>query len=85
MEPRADLGSTGYLLANPGKEYLTLQPEAGAAFTPTMEPGRYAVEWFSVEGRATVEADDVTAQAHGPVTFEPPFAGGPAVVYLKAR
>jgi len=50
-----------------------------------MEPGRYTVEWFSVDGRATVEADDVTAEAHGPVTFEPPFAGGPAVVYLKAR
>jgi hypothetical protein len=32
MEPRADLGSTGYLLANPRKEYLALQPEAGAAF-----------------------------------------------------
>ena len=26
MAPRADLTSTGYALANPGKEYLVLQP-----------------------------------------------------------
>jgi hypothetical protein len=54
-EPREDLCSTGYLLANRGKEYLALQPEPGAAFTLTLEPGRYAVEWFGIDGRETVE------------------------------
>ena len=29
MEPRPDLSSTRFTLANPGTEYLTLQPERG--------------------------------------------------------
>ena len=31
MEPRGDLSSTGYALANPGQEYLVLQPSDGRA------------------------------------------------------
>jgi hypothetical protein len=85
MEPRGDLSSTRYLLADPGDEYLALQPEQGAAFTLTLEPGLYQLEWFGVDGRETAEADDVIVEEPGPMRFEPPFAGGPAVVYLKAR
>ena len=83
MEPREDLSSTGYLLANPGVEYLALQPEPAQAFTVTLEPGTYAVEWFGVDGRETVEAAEVTAGEAGPMRFETPFVG-PGVVYLKA-
>ena len=53
MEPRNDLSSTGYVLANPGVEYLVLQPEPVAAFMVTLEPGTYAVEWFDVDERGT--------------------------------
>ena len=53
MEPRGDLSSTGYALANPGVEYLVLQPSRPAAFTVTLEPGTYAVEWFDVDERGT--------------------------------
>jgi hypothetical protein len=84
MEPRHDLSSTGYVLANPGVEYLVLQPEPAAAFMVTLEPGTYAVEWFDVDERGTVEADVVTAGEAGLTRFQPPFTGGPSVAYLKA-
>ena len=49
MEPRGDLSSTGYVLANPGEEVLVLQPsESAEAFNVTLEAGTYSVEWFSV-------------------------------------
>ena len=64
MEPRADLSSTRFTLANPGVEYLTLQPERGD-FTVTLEPGTYSVEWFGVDGRETVKSKDVTVDAGG--------------------
>ena len=85
MVPRGDLTSTGYALANPGEEYLVLQSsEAGDPFTVTVEAGTYAVEWFSVDGRDTAEADQVRAESSGPITFRAPFdTSGPAVLYLK--
>jgi hypothetical protein len=83
MAPRGDLSSTGYALAKPGAEYLVLQPSPGA-FSVRAEQGTYAVEWHSVETRATRAAG--TVDAKGPQTsldFIPPFATGPAVLYLK--
>jgi hypothetical protein len=39
MQPRGDLSSTSYALANPGEEYLVLQPaELADPFTVTMDP-----------------------------------------------
>ena len=84
MEPRKDLSSTGYVLANPGVEYLVLQPEPAATFTVTLEPGTYAMEWFDVDERGTAPADEVTAEEAGPMRFQPPFTDGPSVAYLKA-
>ena len=49
----------------------------------TLEPGTYAVEWFDVDERGTVQADEVTAEEAGPKRFQPPFTGGPSVAYLK--
>ena len=40
MEPRGELTSTGYALANPGEEYLVLQPnDTPEALTVRLEPG----------------------------------------------
>jgi hypothetical protein len=85
MEPRGDLSSTGYALANPGEEYLVLQPsETAEAFTVTLEPSTYSVLWFSVNGRETKSAGTVKAEDGGHTTFAVPFAeGGPAVLHLK--
>jgi hypothetical protein len=85
MEPRGDLSSTGYTLANPGKEYLVLQPsEKADPFTLKLEAGIYTVEWFSVNSRKTEDSGKVTVEGNGSKSFTAPFAElGPAVLYLK--
>ena len=85
MEPRGDLSSTGYILANPGDEYLVLQPsETNEPFNLTLEKGTYMVEWFSVDSREAKSADNVTVESDGNTSFMTPFAdAGPVVLYLK--
>jgi hypothetical protein len=85
MEPRGDLSSTAYALANPGEEYLILQPsEKAEAFTVTLEAGTYAVEWFDVNSRETLRADNVTIKGPSANSFSAPFKQpGSAVLYLK--
>ena len=85
MEPRTDVASTGYALANPGVEYLVLQPEPGAAFTVTLDPGKYEVDWFAVDDRDNQGGDAVSVERGGPMTFDPPFPSGPSVLHLRAR
>jgi len=84
-EPRGDLTSTGYALANPGQEYLVLQPsDAAEPFTVTLDSGTYAVEWFGVDGRETVGADEVTVDSSTTPSFSAPFpTDGPAVLHLR--
>jgi hypothetical protein len=85
MEPRGDLSSTGYALANVGEEYLVLQPsESAEPFTVTVAAGTYAVEWYGVTSRETVGAGTLTVDGSAATSFSAPFeAAGPAVVYLK--
>jgi hypothetical protein len=85
MEPRDDLSSTGYALANRGQEYLVLQPRGTAArFTVTLEPGSYAAEWFGVEGRNRVQGEATTVDRSTATSFDSPAGlAGPAVLYLK--
>jgi hypothetical protein len=85
MEPRDDLGSTGFALANPGHEYLVLQPSGAAgSFTVLLEPGTYAAEWFSIEGRQTVPGDTTTVQRSTATRFSPPpELSGPTILYLN--
>lgn len=84
MEPRGDLTSTGYALANPGKEYLVLKPsETADPFTVTLDAGTYTAEWFSVDSRETLGAGKVMVE-RATISFSAPFeAAGPAVLYLK--
>jgi hypothetical protein len=85
MEPRDDLSSTGYALANPGHEYLVLQPTATAdPFTVRLAAGTYTVEWFGVDSRQTVPGDGSTVERPTSVSFGPPSqSSGPIVLYLK--
>jgi hypothetical protein len=83
MEPRGELSSTGYALANPGEEYLVLAPDGdGRAVTIQLAAGRYSVEWFNVASRDVTASDAVTAGADGHVELAPPWPTDPAVVYL---
>ena len=85
MTPCADLSSTGYALANSGKEYLVLQPSDTAdPFSVQLAAGIYTVEWYSVKSRQTQEAGKTTVEREARMSFTSPFAGGgPAVLYLK--
>ena len=85
MTPFGDLSSTGYALANPGKEYLILQPDESAeAFDVELAAGTYVQEWFSVNRRETKEADKVTVESTRSVSFSMPFEEkGAVVLYLK--
>ena len=85
MELRGELSSTAYALANPGDDYLVLQPsETADAFTVTLESSTYLVQWFSVNSRETNEAGTVKVEDGSNTTFAAPFAeAGPAVLHLK--
>jgi hypothetical protein len=86
MAPRGELASTGYVLANPGSEYIVLQPaESADAFTVTLSARTYSLEWFSIATRATTAAQDVSIDTPGARKFSPPSKAGPWVLYLKSR
>jgi hypothetical protein len=82
MQPRRDVASTGYALANPGLEYLVLQPD-GDRFTVDLPTGSYQVEWFDVATREPTASDVLRVESDGTVEFCSPFPSGPAVVYLN--
>jgi hypothetical protein len=84
MEPRGDLTSTGYALAYPGEEYLILDPgDSGDAFTASVAPGVYAVEWYSVNQRETVTQDKKRVEGSSAISFQAPFGtAGPVVLHL---
>jgi hypothetical protein len=83
MEPRDDLSSTGYALANPGQEYLVLQPNGDGSLTVLLEPGTYTAEWFGIKDRRTVPGDATTAEGSTTTSFSRPSElSGPAVLHL---
>ena len=84
MVPRGDLTSTGYALANPGREYLVLQPsETIDRVSVRLDRGAYVVEWYDVGTRETVDGGEVTADADGNRELTSPFGAVPAVLYLR--
>lgn len=85
MPPRGDLTSTAYALAHPGHEYVVYQPtETLAPFTVTLEPGTYAVRWFSVDDRTWVSGSPVTVTTRGAQSFVPPWTeASTAALHLK--
>jgi hypothetical protein len=85
MQPRGELSSTGYTLANPGEEYLILQPSATSdPFTVRLAAGTYTVEWFGVDSRQTMGAGEVTVERDESHSFTAPLAETqPTVLYLR--
>jgi hypothetical protein len=85
MKPRGDLAATGYALANPGKEYLVLQPsDTGDPFTVELTAGTYAVEWHSLTSREGLLGErNLMVQSNGSRRFTSPFVASPSVLYLK--
>jgi len=83
MTPQDALSSTGYCLANAGKEYLVLHPEGGE-FTVdlTAAPGSWREEWFDPTTGKTMSGG--TISGGGKHTCRPPFSGA-AVLYLHTK
>jgi hypothetical protein len=77
--PQPNLSSTGYVLANPGREYLVYQSSSGA-FSVNMQAGNYNYEWFDPSS-GTVKATGSLSATAGNLSFTPPFSGQ-AVLYL---
>jgi hypothetical protein len=81
MQPRNELATTGYCLANPGSEYLVYQPAESAPFSVELAKGTYQAAWFdpvrgAVAGQGRVEAPG------GAQPFKAPFAAD-AVLHLR--
>jgi len=79
--PAGELASSGYCLANPGREYLVYLPEGGSVSVDlSAASGELAVEWFNLTTGEGASASPVTGGAKRELTA--PFAGD-AVLYLR--
>lgn len=80
MVPRVDLASSGYCLADPGKEYLVYLPSGGMGTVDlSAADGSLVVEWVHpVEGAVTPGG---TATGGSRRSFTAPFSGD-AVLHL---
>jgi hypothetical protein len=84
LQPRPEQISTEFVVADPGKEYLILQPsEMAEQFTIARSPGRYAVEWHILVSRETVPCALLTTPDDSKITMSAPTASaGPVVLHL---
>jgi hypothetical protein len=85
MQPLPDVSSTGYALADPGNEYLVLQPsESADQFTIALTTGRYAAEWHSLVSRDTVPGTSLMVSEDTKISINAPSdITSPAVVHLR--
>jgi hypothetical protein len=85
MQPGTELSSTGFALADPGKEYLILQPSHTAdTFTVELPPGQYSAEWHSLTSRETVPAATLAVSNQTKIDMSAPMGiAGAAVVHLR--
>ncbi len=81
MVPRGGLSSTGYCLANPGREYLVYNP-AGDKRTVRLDlkGGMYGYEWFDPGKGEAARLGRIETKG-GREDFKAPFAGE-AVLYV---
>jgi hypothetical protein len=85
MQPRTDVCSTGFALADPGKEYLILQlNEVPESFTATLAAGRYSTRWHSVRSRETTLGEVFAVAEETTISMSaPPEIAHPAVLHLR--
>ena len=82
-KPHGELSSTGYMLANPGAQYLAFAPNGGS-FTVNLSAGSgssFSAEWLNVYTADVVIGDSVDGGSSS-VKFTPPFSGA-AVLFLN--
>jgi len=81
MLPRPAVASTGYCLADVGREYLVYQPEGGP-FSAHLQSGSYFARWFDCGAGRAGKLLKVRSP-NGRVRLEPPVPGD-ALLHLKA-
>jgi hypothetical protein len=83
LVPHAELASTRYCLADPGRAYVVYLPEGGeVAVDLSTVSGSFAVEWIHAASGSSRPADSVAGG--GQRSFKAPFSGD-AVLYLRQR
>jgi hypothetical protein len=81
MTPKSELASTGYCLANPGREYLVYKSDGGHnEFTLTITAGKYSAEWINPSSNKSLKSQDHHAKTDTNI-FVLPFNGS-AILYL---
>jgi hypothetical protein len=80
--PHPEASSTGFCLADPGHEYLVVQPKAGESFTVDLTAAHspLSVQWFDATQEAAVNGPRLEGGAM--VTLRAPFSGM-AVLHLQ--
>jgi Family of unknown function (DUF6298) len=81
--PHSELSSTGYCIANPGKQYLILRPGPGT-LTVNLSAGagkQFSIEWLDVATDSVSHGADI-AGGSGAHSFTAPFSGS-AVLFLN--
>jgi hypothetical protein len=82
MVPRGDLASSGYCLADPGKEYLVYLPDGGEVTVDLKAASRtFAVEWIDPRTGTATDADRV--QGGSPCSFKAPEEGDWVLYVLR--
>jgi len=79
--PRVDLASSGFCLAQHGREYLIYAPEGQRVSVDLGGKGTFAVEWFDPDNNTLYRGDRHEVRAGEGTPFVAPFAGS-AVLYL---
>lgn len=83
LQPRNEVASTGYCLANPGSEYLIYQPKPDEAFSAELKAGTYFYEWIDPATGAAAESGSMESSGQAQ-QFKAPIEGE-SILYLKAH
>lgn len=83
MIPHGELASTGYCLANPGREYLVYLPDGGEVTVDlSAASGAFSVEWMHPYGGTITRAPGVTGGSV--LTLSASFEGD-AVLHIRRK
>lgn len=82
MAPHSDLCSTGFCLADPGREYLVYTPDGTVTVELADADGEFTVEWMHPTNGDLTEG--VAVPGGGPRALEAPFDGD-AVAHIRKR
>lgn len=84
LHPRSELASTGYCLANPGKEYVVFRPDEGhLPIVVDLAAGSYAVTWI-LPITGDLRAAPPVKSPGGKQSFISPTAGAVALLLSSA-